>query len=309
MFPSKLSLIFGLTFLSLACSGRTVDTTDSGSEDTNNSTTASDSQDSADNSTFDTGGTVPTVSEAATGTDDTTATEASSSEETGDDSCDYCDIWEPGVCGEGRKCTLVSCEEGSSSWDQWACRDIQGDAGLGDECTFVDGDPLQGNDTCGDHMICWNPDPDTSIGHCNPYCEGSPKDPTCPGGYDCAVTSGVVSLCIEMCNPLEQDCQDPSTVCIPDINGDGYVCLLDASGDMAPYGTPCTYATSCNSGLMCIDAAAVPEAECASASGCCSPFCSISSGTPCPGEGQTCEAIFDPQPPGFEDVGVCAVVQ
>ena len=60
-------------------------------------------------------------------------------------------------------------------------------------------------------------------------------------------------------------------------------------------------------GLLCIDAAGVPEPECASASGCCSPMCSISAGDPCPGMGQTCEPVFDPQPPGFEDVGVCTI--
>jgi hypothetical protein len=58
---------------------------------------------------------------------------------------------------------------------------------------------------------------------------------------------------------------------------------------------------------MCIDAAGVPEAECASASSCCSPMCSIADALPCPGAGQTCEPVFDPQPPGYEDVGVCNI--
>ena len=54
-----------------------------------------------------------------------------------------------------------------------------------------------------------------------------------------------------------------------------------------------------------VDASTVAEPECEGAAGCCSPMCSISGGEPCPGIGQTCEPVFDPQPQGFEDVGVC----
>ena len=114
-------------------------------------------------------------------------------------------------------------------------------------------------------------------------------------------------MCLPSCDPLAQDCEASNELCIPNPGIEGYICTLDASGDMGPYGTPCNFINVCNSGLICIDPAGVPEAECASASGCCSPMCSISSGDPCPGAGQTCEPVFDPQPPGFEDVGVCTI--
>jgi hypothetical protein len=58
--------------------------------------------------------------------------------------------------------------------------------------------------------------------------------------------------------------------------------------------------------LACIEPEGVPEAQCNSeAGGCCSPMCSIAAGDTCPGSGQSCEPFFDPQPPGYEDVGVC----
>ena len=49
----------------------------------------------------------------------------------------------------------------------------------------------------------------------------------------------------------------------------------------------------------------VPEAECAEAEGCCSPLCDLGEPNECPGTGQTCQPVFDPQPMGYENIGVC----
>jgi hypothetical protein len=172
---------------------------------------------------------------------------------------------------------------------------------------YVDGSGVSGNDTCELGSMCWDADPDTGIGTCIAFCTGSPDAPSCPAGTSCAVVNnGVLVICLPGCDPLAQDCEG-GDLCLPSPEGDGYICVLDASGQMAPYGTPCNYGNSCNTGLICIDPAGVPEAECASASGCCSPLCSISGGEACPGNGQTCEPVFDPQPPGYEDVGVCTI--
>jgi hypothetical protein len=173
---------------------------------------------------------------------------------------------------------------------------------------YTDGSGVSGNDTCELGNMCWNADPDTGIGTCIAFCTGSPDAASCPAGTNCViVNNGVLAICLPDCDPLAQDCEEAGDLCIPDPNGEGYVCVLNASGDMAPYGTPCNYANSCNAGLICVDPAGVPEPECASASGCCSPMCSIAAGDPCPGAGQTCEPVFDPQPPGYEDVGVCTI--
>ncbi len=227
----------------------------------------------------------------------------------GGNSCgEDCDIWEESPCEPGWKCTAVACEIGSNAWDSHLCREIQGTAQLGDDCFYTDGSGVSGNDTCAEGHICWNADPDTQIGTCLAYCTGSPESPYCAPGSSCAISgSGVLPICLPGCDPLAQDCESSNEQCLPDPSGQGYICALDASGDMSPYGTPCNYINVCNPGLMCVDAAGVPEPGCEAAAGCCSPYCSIRSGVPCPGEGQTCEPVFDPQPPGYEDVGVCRI--
>lgn len=231
-----------------------------------------------------------------------------STDDGGPDCGEQCDIWAEGDCPEGEKCTAVACEVGSNSWDSNVCRPINGDAAPGDECMYTDGSGVSGNDDCGEGSMCWNADGDTGIGTCVAFCTGSPAASTCASGTTCAILNdGVLPLCLPGCDPLAQDCESSNEICLPDPSGSGYICALDASGDMAPYGTPCNYANVCNSGLLCINAEGVPEAECASAQGCCSPMCSISSGDACPGDGQSCEPVFEMQPPGFEDVGICTI--
>ena len=211
-------------------------------------------------------------------------------------------------CPEGEKCTSVACEVGSGSWDSNVCRPIQGTASPGDECMYTDGNGVSGNDTCGEGALCWNADADTGLGVCIAFCEGSQETPTCAAGFTCAILNdGALPICLPGCDPLAQDCSAANELCLPDPAGTGYICALDASGGMAPYGTPCEYANVCNPGLVCANSDTVPEPECAGAAGCCTPMCSISGGEACPGDGQTCEPMFDPQPPGFEDVGLCLV--
>lgn len=217
-----------------------------------------------------------------------------------------CDLWSPMDCPEGEKCTAVACGVGASAWDSHMCRDIQGAAAVGEECMYTDGSGTSGNDTCALGSMCWNADVDTGIGSCVAFCTGSVDAPQCAVGSSCAINGdGILAICLPGCEPLIQDCPAAQDLCIPDPNGEGYVCVLDASGGMAPYGTVCNYVNSCNSGLMCIDASLVPAPECGPSSGCCSPMCSISGGEACPGAGQSCEPVFDPQPPGYEDIGVC----
>jgi len=219
-----------------------------------------------------------------------------------------CDIWNPDDCVEGEKCTSVACAIGGNSWDSNVCRPINGEAAAGDECMYTDGSGVSGNDTCGAGTMCWNADADTGLGTCIAFCTGSPDTPSCAAGTSCAILNdGTLPICLPSCDPLAQDCEASNELCLPDPSGTGYICALDASGQMAPYGTPCNYANSCNAGLICGDPAGVPEPDCASAGGCCTPMCAISGPAQCPGEGQSCEPVFDPQPPGFEDVGYCTI--
>jgi hypothetical protein len=226
----------------------------------------------------------------------------------GNECGDECDIWAQNDCPEGQKCTAVACEIGSSAWDSNVCRDIQGDAQTGDLCMMTDGSSTSGNDTCAEGSLCWDPDPDSNVGTCVAFCEGPADSPSCEAGTLCGVNNdGVLPICLPTCDPLAQDCENTDNLCLPTPASDGYYCVLDASQQMAPYGAPCSYLNGCNTGLLCVDPAGVPEPECASAWGCCSPMCSLAAAEPCPGAGQTCEPVFDPQPPGYEDVGVCII--
>ena len=300
-------LVFGSVLL--AC-------TPYGDEDINAEDTGMVGGGASTNASDESGDEVGTTTAGSTSTDpttdggtDSTATSGGFVPDGGGASCgEECDIWNPNDCPEGEKCTAVACEVGGSAWDSNVCREIQGTAAVGDECMYTDGSGVSGNDTCELGAMCWNADADSGIGTCIAFCTGSPEAASCPAGTSCTiVNNGVLVICLPGCDPLAQDCESSNELCIPQAGGEGYVCALDASGDMAPYGTPCNYANSCNLGLICGDPAGVPEPECASAAGCCTPMCSISAGEACPGTGQTCEPVFDPQPPGYEDVGVCTI--
>lgn len=89
----------------------------------------------------------------------------------------------------------------------------------------------------------------------------------------------------EACDPLDQDC------------GDGYGCYYDngsfacfEEGDVGVDGV-CEFLHSCEPGLGCISAAAVP----CSGDYCCTPMCEV--GSSCAG-GRVCSPLLD-------DVGIC----
>lgn len=219
-----------------------------------------------------------------------------------------CDIWNPNDCDDGQKCTAVGCEVGTTAWDANVCRDIQGNKQLGDECQYL-GTGIDGNDDCDAGMMCWNQDADTGLGLCVAFCTGTPAAPNCASPNLCVIANdGVLPICLPQCDPLVQDC-DNGDLCVPDFQENGFVCVLDASGGMAPYGSPCMFANGCNPGLICIAADAVPEPDCNQSTGCCSPMCDMNEANTCPGQGQECQALYQPgaAPPGFDNMGVCAV--
>lgn len=227
-------------------------------------------------------------------------------EDTGDPDCGYCDIWDEDACPEGEKCTFVSCE-GSTWWETYGCRPLVGDAQVGDECN-VTGEGVSTLDTCDDGLICIAWASEDAVGVCVAHCSGTPRSPTCPDGSECIWTSQDFPLCRVACDPLAQDCGEGQS-CLPPGGSTGFVCMRDASGDQGAYGTPCSSLNSCDPGLLCIEPSGVPEPECAEASSCCSPLCSLAAGEPCPGQGQTCESFFESGfvPEGYEDVGLCSI--
>src|SRR5690606_12305547 len=141
----------------------------------------------------------------------------------------YCDIWDED-CAEGQKCMPVSLD-GDSAWESLACVPIapEPDA-LNEPCQLL-GTGLDGLDTCEQHTMCWNVDPDTGEGTCLGLCTGTPDVPTCadPGAVCQISGEGVLNLCIPKCDPLEQDCPD-GEACIPNHNN-AFVCVIDVGGD------------------------------------------------------------------------------
>ena len=290
-----------------------------GSED-EPSGTGGETATSADSSSTDT--TTDSGSESSSSTTDTTESDASTgTAESGfvpdgeGMSCGAeCDIWNPDDCPEGEKCTSVACEVGSGSWDSNVCREIQGSAAEGDECMFVNGSGIDGNDTCEKGSMCWGGDPDTGLGICVAFCVGSIDAYSCASADKiCDISNnGTLPLCLPSCDPLAPDCPGEE-VCIPLTDGTGFSCNPSSGGGMAPNGTPCNYINDCNAGLVCADAAVNPACD-SSASGCCTEVCALDAAeNTCAGaaDGQVCEPFYEAGtvPPGYENVGLCAIPQ
>ena len=315
---TTLSLTLSL-FLPLACGApdsedtsgaQNSEGTDSGT--TGTGATGADSNDSSEEASagMENGGT----GEDSGGDGDDSVTDGDASSESssttggdGDgDACGQaCDIWDADSCGEGWKCTAVSCS-GSGSWDDNRCREIQGTDAPGDPCTMTDGIGITGNDTCALGSMCMNPDPQTAQGSCVAFCTGSPDAPLCAEGSSCSINNqGVLPLCLLGCDPLAQNCPSGES-CLPSFSNPGYGCVVDASGGQTPYGSECAFANACNPGLICANGASVPNQDCSGAA-CCTPLCNLDGPNDCPGAGQSCTAIFDPAPTGYEHVGLCTL--
>ena len=225
-------------------------------------------------------------------------------------SVNMCDIWNPDDCPDGEKCTAYATM--GSSWDANKCVMIMGNGQPGDDCMATDGSGVSGNDDCDKGSMCWDIDGDTMLGYCVDFCTGSANNPMCTGDSLCAIyNNGVLPLCLATCDPLSGggDCPNTDNLCISDPGGQGFVCVLDASGGMGTYGTECQYANSCNQGLFCAAADAVPN--CQGAQGCCSEFCDVNEANMCSGAamGQECVPWYEEgmAPPGYEHVGGCAI--
>jgi hypothetical protein len=221
-----------------------------------------------------------------------------------------CNVWTQD-CLEGEKCMPWD-SFGGSSWNATRCTPLAPNPGQpGDECT-VEGGGVSGVDDCDMASMCWQVDPETNIGTCVPFCNGTELSPSCDDpGTTCSIfNAGVLILCLPKCDPLGQDCSDGQG-CYA--SSDGFVCIPDASGpDGGSYGDPCEYVNVCNPGLFCAAAAAVPG--CQGSQGCCSEFCDLSSpdaAAVCSGVGggQECVAWYEDGqvPPGYDDVGACAI--
>lgn len=222
---------------------------------------------------------------------------------------EQCDVWTED-CPEGQKCMPVSLD-GDHSWESLKCVPVvDAPDGLYEPCTLL-GTGLDGLDTCEKHMMCWEADPNTKIGHCVGMCTGSPDQPSCgdPDAFCAIGGDSVLALCLPGCDPLAQDCPG-NDLCIPNPQDpESFLCVIEPNDTEGVFGI-CEYPNACDSGLVCVG----PElaAECDQAQvGCCLPYCDTSLPNTCPGAGQECLPWFgDGAPPDdLKNLGLCGLMQ
>lgn len=207
-------------------------------------------------------------------------------------------------CPEGEKCSAVSPSPGEP-WGVNTCVPVMGDSVVGDTCNIMDG-KYTGLDNCDKGLICLLTDDDGNGGACVEFCDTN--DQCNMSAANCVVyNDGSLPICLSSCDPLVQDC--PGGQACYSSAGDLFVCFKESAmpGEGMP-GDQCQYVNQCQQGSFCANAMAVagcpPESN-----GCCTPYCPVSEGSaPCQ-DTEECLAFFAEgmAPPGYENVGVCAI--
>lgn len=210
-----------------------------------------------------------------------------------------CDVWAQD-CPNGEKCSAAGPPPFSS--EIIACSPIVPDPDqLGDACEILVEGHL-GPDTCDIGLYCHDVDADTGKGTCIPLCTGSQNAPVCDAGLTCL--NMALPLCIPECDPLLQNCP-AGQAC--NYLADAFVCwpVMDPPKEELE---GCEYQNQCEPGLMCAASELVAGCD-PNDIGCCTAYCDLDNPGVCPGVGETCRGFFTPgdAPPGYEDVGVCAL--
>lgn len=205
-------------------------------------------------------------------------------------------------CPPDMKCTWWA-EGGGKVLNGNKCVPVARDpVGIGMPCLAEDGG-TSGVDNCELGALCWGVD-GNGEGKCVGLCTGSPREPGCASDLaTCMITGDGFGLCLPTCDPLLQSC-DADEVCVP--GGTSYLCAPDGGDPAGQVHAPCDSFQDCAPGLVC--AAPQTASECDPlANGCCEPFCDLDLPNNCEGAGQQCLPVFDPQPAGFENVGICSL--
>lgn len=215
-----------------------------------------------------------------------------------------CSLWEQN-CPRGQKCTAYS-SNGASEFDATRCVDVVRDPrGVGESCNAFD--QRAGQDDCELGTICWHVDPDTLVGECVGFCEGTETEPSCDDPCaDCVISGAtVLALCLSACDPIAQDC-DEGSACYP-VN-DTFVCAPDAGADEGAIGSTCEFINVCDPGNFCAPAENLPACD---GTGCCAPYCDVGANDGCDAllPGTVCRPWFEDLPApscvDFERVGGC----
>ena len=199
-------------------------------------------------------------------------------------------------CADGDKC--VPYRSVGDTWDSNKCVPVLGLDEVGDECLYHGA--VVGTDTCDATSLCWDAD-ENGVGTCHAFCTGNAQNPICDNGTSCLIgSSGAINLCIPICDPLLQDCNEGQGCYWANTE---FQCIFSTQD--IPEGEPCGYINDCLKGNVCVQAESLPA--CAGAS-CCAGWCDLNDPT-CQIAGTDCEPWFaeGEAPPGLEDVGVCVV--
>jgi len=308
-FSGGLVRLFGV--LACGCGPSLPGTDDAGSTSATSSTTEA--------AMPTTGGATSTSMPGTSGTTDVASTGSESAASTGATTDDSTFIPQPDVditvfcdpfaqdCPPGMKC-MPYADDGGGSWNNDKCVPVMENPAQVHEPCFAVGDGVSGIDNCDFGLMCWDVDAEGN-GYCVELCTGSAGQGFCEEpGYTCAGHS-TLPLCMKGCDPILQDC-DMADTCIQNSTGEGFLCVLDASGDEGQQHDPCMYANSCDPGLVCAEVTAAAECD-QNAQGCCEPFCDLTdpdADAKCGGAGLVCTPYFEGRPdPGYAHVGYCAV--
>ncbi len=211
-------------------------------------------------------------------------------------------------CPPGKKCIPYS-DNGGSGWNNNKCVPVMENPAQLDESCFTVGGGNSGIDNCDLGLMCWEVNAEGD-GTCVALCKSDNGDVYCdhPGTF-CAYNGETLGLCFPGCDPLTQDC-DLVDTCIRNPQGQGYLCVPDASGDEGQQHDPCEFANACDPGFVCAEVTAAVVCD-LNATGCCQPFCDLTdpdADAKCGGVGQVCTSFdADSRLPEYEHVGYCAV--
>ncbi len=217
-----------------------------------------------------------------------------------------CSVWLQD-CPDCQKCAAVAVGD-EKQWNATQCVEVMGADKPGELCTL--GDAANDTDSCIKGAMCFGVNMD-GVGTCVALCTGHPADPVCdPPGFCTISADAVLNLCLRDCEPLSQDCPNPSDGCYP-VN-DNFGCS-EKLGDSGKANDPCIFHSDCDAGLMCSEPASVGQGclvKGGGPDGCCTPFCEFPEGT-CPNADQQCVQYFDPMQFPIDDpllnIGFCGL--
>ncbi len=191
-------------------------------------------------------------------------------------------------CDPGEKCTATLSGAGLT----YACVGEVGTLQEQETCTVSLEDGLDG---CFAGTVCLGDE----SGTCRPLCEG---ENDCEDGLCVEDPFDTVPHCAADCSPFEPSCPSPLEC---RRQGDRFVCLDPAEGDVGGAGAECQVAqdSGCSEGHVCVPGALVPGCETTS---CCVTLCDLDSVDGCPAPA-TCNAAIGTPAPGFESIGACFV--